>query len=278
MHTHENTLTDPTWTNPAQWPAGSDTFVEAFAKGLLVMTSFAQDRTLSLADISRRTGLPRAGVRRLLHTLVALGIARQEGVAFMLTPRALQLGHAYLSSLPLRDVAQPVIDALAREADEIISISVLHEASAVYIARAEFTSGPRRSLPVGSRLNVYCTSMGRVLLAGLPTDACLALLSNTDRRSRTAHTITELPALMQEIDKVRQQGYSQVIEEVEIGSCGLAVPIRGASGDVVAALNVTTNLARRAPEALLQEMLPRLIKSAEQIGQNLPVGIGAQAA
>ncbi len=286
MRTHNNTnttaktvntnsLIDPVWTDSSHWPAGSDTFVEAFAKGLLVMTSFAKDRALSLADISRRTGLPRAGVRRLLHTLVALGIARQDGVAFMLTPRALELGYAYLSSLPLREVAQPVIDTLAREADEVVSISVLDEASAVYIARAEITSRPRRSLPVGSRLDVYCTSMGRVLMASLAPETCHALLSKIERKARTAHTITDLDELLREIDKVREQGWCIIVEEVEIGSCGMAVPVRNADGDVIAAINLSTNLARRSPETLVKDLLPRLLTAADKIGQLVPAGFGA---
>lgn len=104
-------VSDP-WTDISKWPSGSDTFVEAFAKGLAVISAFGDHRKLTLTEVARRTNLPRAGARRLLYTLVTLGMARQEGDDFMLTPRILQLGFSYLSSLSLREVAQPVIETL----------------------------------------------------------------------------------------------------------------------------------------------------------------------
>ncbi|HEY0220529.1 MAG TPA: helix-turn-helix domain-containing protein, partial [Afipia sp.] len=118
-----NGLSDQ-WMRHEQWPDGSDVFVEAFAKGLLVIAAFNQERSLSLSEVARRTQLPRAGVRRLLHTLDTLGIARRSGDQFMLTPRVLQLGFAFVSSLSLREVAQPVIETLSRESNEVVAITV----------------------------------------------------------------------------------------------------------------------------------------------------------
>jgi IclR family pca regulon transcriptional regulator len=252
------------------WPGGSDTFVESFAKGLLVIAAFSHERALSLTDIARRTGLPRAGVRRLLHTLVTLGIARHDGDLFMLTPRALQLGFAYLSSLSLREVAQPVIEQLSREADEVVAISVLDGTDATYIARAEVTSVLRQRLTIGSRIPAYCTSMGRVLLAGLPADECAACLADTELRAWTRLTVIDPAALQLEIANVRSQGWSLVSEELELGACGIAVPVRDANGNVMAALNLSTNLARHTPEAMIETFLPRLRTAAEQITQSLP--------
>lgn len=264
------TMSSDLWTDVSSWPAGSDTFVEAFAKGLVVITAFNQERTLTLSEVARHTNLPRAGVRRMLHTLVTLGIARQDGDAFMLTPRVLQLGFSYLSSLSLREIAQPVIETLSREADEVVAISVLDGADVVYITRAEVTSVLRRSLTVGSRIPAFCTSMGRVLLAGLSPEACAATLANSERRSWTRFTTTEPAKLQREIAKVREQGWSLVVEELEIGAFGIAAPIRGRAGNTVAAINLSTNLARHSPKALVKNFLPRLLKAADQIAQHLP--------
>lgn len=259
---------DP-WTDISRWPTGSDTFVEAFAKGLAVISAFSYQRRLTLADVARQTNLPRAGVRRLLHTLVTLGMARQDGDDFMLTPRILQLGFSYLSSLSLREVAQPVIERLSRKADEVVAISVLDGADVLYIARAEVTSVLRRGLITGSRIPAFCTSMGRVLLAALPEEECSALLAGSERRQWTRMTVTDLASLEREIQKVRTQAWSIVVEELEIGAFGMAVPIYGADGSTIAAINLSTNRARHSPRALLKTFMPALKTAADEISQHL---------
>jgi IclR family transcriptional regulator, pca regulon regulatory protein len=263
-------MSGDSWTDIASWPAGSDTFVEAFAKGLVVITAFNGERTLTLSEAARRANLPRAGVRRMLHTLVTLGMARQDGDAFTLTPRVLQLGFSYLSSLSLREIAQPVIETLSREADEVVAISVLDGADVVYITRAEVTSVLRRSLTVGSRIPAFCTSMGRVLLAGLSPESSASTLAHSQRRAWTKFTTTDPARLKREIDKVREQGWSLVVEELEIGAFGIAAPIKDSAGSTVAAINLSTNLARHSPKALVKKFLPRLLKAADQISQHLP--------
>ena len=107
----------------AGWPSGSDTFVESFAKGLAVIGAFGDGAgALTISDVSKLTGLPRAGVRRLLLSLVALSLAEDHDGRFSLTPRVLRLGYAYLASLSLREIAQPLIETMARECDEIVAV------------------------------------------------------------------------------------------------------------------------------------------------------------
>lgn len=259
-----------TWTQSATWPVSGDTFVESFAKGLTVIAAFGHERALNLSQIARRTGLSRASTRRLLHTLTALGFAHQDEDLFMLTPRVLQLGFAYLSTLSLRDVAQPVIESLSRATNEAVGLSVLDDLDAVYVARAELTSVLRRRLTIGSGIPAFCTSMGRVLLAGLDPAECASRLAGVERRAWTRHTVTDLDPLIDEIARVRGQGWSLVAEQLEIGTCGIAVPVCDNSGKVVAALNLSTNLARHTPDSMIETFLPRLREGADQISRQLP--------
>jgi IclR family pca regulon transcriptional regulator len=261
-------VSDP-WTDISKWPGGSDTFVEAFAKGLAVISAFDHHRKLTLTEVAQHTSLPRAGARRMLYTLVTLGMANQEGDDFTLTPRILQLGFSYLSSLSLREVAQPVIETLSRKADEVVAISVLDGADVLYIARAEVTSVLRRGLTTGSRIPAFCTSMGRVLLAGLSKEECSGVLTNSERRQWTRTTVTDVRELEHEIEKVRAQGWSIVSQELELGAFGMAVPIYGANGSTVAAINLSTNLARHSPKALLKKYMPALKAAADDISQHL---------
>ncbi len=253
-----NGLSDQ-WMQHEQWPQGSDVFVEAFAKGLLVIAAFNQDRSLSLSEVSRRTRLPRAGVRRLP------GSRGADECSF----RVLQLGFAFVSSLSLREVAQPVIETLSRESNEVVAITVLDGPNVVYVARAEVTSVLRRSLTIGSRLPAFCTSMGRVLLAGISAEERGKILQESDRRQFAPATVTNVKKLEKEIENVGKQGWSIVSEELELGACGIGAPIKDEKGNVVAAINLSTNLARHSPQELKRKFLPAVLKAAGQISQHL---------
>jgi IclR family pca regulon transcriptional regulator len=255
----------------AAWPSGHDGFVEAFAKGLAVIGAFGPDGgARSLADLARRTGLPRAGVRRLVLTLVELGLAEPRDGGFILTPRVLRLGFAYLSSLGLREVAQPLIERLSREADEVVAVSVLDGDELVYVARAEVQGVLRRSLTIGSRLPAFCTSMGRVLLSGLSDAAVRGLLTRKPLPAYTPRTLTDPEALAAAVAATRRAGWAMVSEELEIGACGLAAAIRDTRGRVVAAVNLSTNLARHGEADFVATFRDRLLAVAAEIERRLP--------
>jgi IclR family pca regulon transcriptional regulator len=254
----------------ANWPAGSDEFVEAFAKGLLVISAFADvGAPLSLAELSARTGLPRAGVRRLVLTLEHLGFAAQRDGRFVLMPKTLRLGYAYLSSLSLREVAQPLIDSLARHVDETVGLSVLDGSDITFIARAEVRGLLRRSVTIGSRLPAFATSMGRALLSGLGKRDLRSFLESSPRTGYTKHTLVSVPELEEEVARVRKRGYSVVTEELELGVCGVAVPVLDGNGMTVAAINVSTNLAQHGERDFVRKVKEPLLQTAREVTAQL---------
>jgi IclR family pca regulon transcriptional regulator len=257
----------------AGWPSGSDEFVEAFAKGLAVIGAFGKGTgSLTITEIAERTGLPRAGVRRLLLTLVQVGLAEQTAPRFRLTAKAMRLGFAYLSSLGLPEIAQPLIERLAKEVNELVAMSVLDGPDIAYVARAEVRPTLDRSLSIGARLPAFATSMGRVLLAELD-EKSLARSLGTDRLQRfTNRTVASKAALAALLGEVRRKGYALASEQIELGVCGLAVPIRGDSGRVIAALNISANLARHPERAFTSVFLPKLLSLREAIEGALPPG------
>lgn len=257
----------------ATWPRGSDAFVEAFAKGLAVIAAFGDSQdSLTMAELAKRTGLPRAGVRRLLLTLVALGFAVEEQGRYSLTPRVLRLGYAYLSSLTFREVAQPAIEALARQCDEVVAVSVLDGDDVTYVARAEPSSVLRRSLTIGSRIPSFCTSMGRVLLAGLPEPEMQERLVRMPRPAFNRRTVTDVAAIEKEIARARTQGWCFASEELELGACGIAAPIRDVRGRVVAALNISTNLGRHTEKTFVKRFRPLLMELAGKLSGGIAHG------
>lgn len=247
-------------------PRPGDSYVQSFARGLAVIRSFsaaAPQQTLS--EVAARTGLTRAGARRILLTLQTLGYVVSDGKQFRLTPRILDLGFAYLSSMPMWNLAEPVMEQLAEQVQESCSAAVLDGADIVYVLRVSTHKIMSISLGAGSRLPAYCTSMGRVLLAGLPEDEARALLAAQPRPAHTRHTLTDIDALMARLNKARTQGWALVDQELEEGLISVAAPIVDRQGRVIAALNVSGQANRTSARVMQAEFLPSLLLAARQI-------------
>jgi IclR family transcriptional regulator, pca regulon regulatory protein len=171
-------------------------YVQSLSRGLTVLEAFNAERpAMTLADMARATGLTRATARRLLHTLVALGFVSTDGRTFELTPRVLDLGFAYVSSLQLPDIAQPFMEALSDRVHESVSASVLDGSQIVYVARVNTQRIMGISLAIGSRLPAAWTSMGRVLLAGLTDTQLDGFLDGLVITPLTTESITDIDAL-----------------------------------------------------------------------------------
>src|SRR5690606_15207508 len=134
-----------------------------------------------------------------------------------LTPKILDLGFAYLSSLPLWNLAEPVMEELVQEIKESCSAAVLDATDIVYVLRVPTHKIMAINLGVGSRLPAYCTSMGRVLMAGLPDDVLEARLAQSDLRQHTPKTVIDPVRLREQIEQARLQGWALVAEELEEG-------------------------------------------------------------
>lgn len=255
--------------NGAARPRDADQ-MGGFAKGLTVIEAFGRGRhALTIAEAARLSGLDRATARRCLLTLVKAGYAATDGRYFELTPRILRLGHAYLAtSLPR--LIQPWLDQLAEKLHHVCSASVLDGNEVVYIARATQHRLMGEGLHPGRRLPAYCTSMGRVLLAALPPERARALIAAGERQKLTSRTLTDLDQLMAELDRVREQGYAIIDQELELGSRSIAVPIRDLSSQTVAACNVGVHAAHSTLERLREEFLPYLLETQAQLAQILP--------
>ena len=259
-------------TPPATEPAppapirSGDAFVQSFARGLAVLRSFGADAPAqTLTGAAERSGLTRAGARRILLTLQQLGYVEAEGRLFRLTPRVMELGFAYLSSQPVWHLAQPVMEELVQDIHESSSAAVLDGDDIVYVLRVPAKKIMAISLGPGSRLPAYCTAMGRVLLAGLPETERRVRLARVPLVARTARTVTDVDALMALLDGVRRDGHALVHGELEEGLVSMAAPIVNRAGRVVAAINVSAQDQRMPPDQMRKRLLPRLLESAASI-------------
>lgn len=241
-----------------------------FAKGLLVIEAFGKgSNRLTIAEVARLSGLDRAAARRCLLTLVEAGYATTNDRYFELTPRILRLGHSYLAaSLPR--LIRPSLDQLSNRLRESCSAAVLDGKDVIYIARSSHHHIMGAGLHAGSRLPAYCSTLGRTMLAALPPEQARAILESSDRTKFTERTLTEIPALMAELDRIRDAGYAYIDEELEIGSRSVAVPIRNLSNRTVASINVGLHASRGTVERVQEEILPALFDVQAQLAEILP--------
>ena len=245
-------------------------FVQSMARGLAVIKAFDEDhKQLTLSEVAGITGLARAAARRFLLTLAELGYVRTDGRMFALTPRVLELGYAYLSSLSLPQIAEPHLERMVAEVQESASVTVLDGTDIVYVARVPTSRIMRVTISIGTRFPAYATSMGRVLLAGLGDAELDARLAQLSMQPITPRTITDPAALRAELGRVRSQGWALVDQELEEGLRSLAAPILGRDGQVVAAANIATHAARTSAAEARRSLLPVLLRTTEQIGADL---------
>ena len=210
--------------------------------------------------------------RRFLLTLQRIGYVRSEDRRFVLTPRVLELGYAFLSSLTLPQIAQPHLRGLVQRVGESSSVSVLDGTDIVYVAREPTQRIMTVAISVGTRFPAYATSMGRVLLGGLDGPDLDAFLQALEARSLTRSTLTDKRRLRREIDHVRRQGWALVDQELEDGLRSVAVPLHTPEGRVVAAINLSTHASRRTPTAIRRDLLPPLLATAAAIECDLAAG------
>lgn len=267
-------LAPPPYVSPAKRIeefAGDPNFMTSLARGLAVINAFQErKRHLTIAQISHRTEIPRAAVRRCLYSLMKLGYVTTDGRTYSLLPKVLTLGHAYLSSTPLAVSAQPFLDRLSEQLHEACNLATLEGEQVLYIARSAI---PQRlisvDLSVGSRLPAYCTSMGRILLAALDDDQLQDYLAHSEMQPKTSRTLHTPDALWECLQRVRHQGWCIVDQELEQGLRSLAVPVYDSAGHVLAAMNISTHAARVPAAELEKRYLPLMLSASRELSGQL---------
>jgi IclR family pca regulon transcriptional regulator len=249
-------------------------YVQGLQRGFAVIKAFSADApVLTIADVAARTGLTRAVARRYLYTLVELGCVARTGPTFALTPRILDLGFTYLSTIGVASLAQPFMERLAQQLHESCSVSVLDGSDCVYVARVPAKRIMSINLSVGSRLPAHATSMGKVLLAHLTAERLATYFASAPLVPMTKRTICSEPALRRELDAVRERGYAFADQESEDGVRTVAVPLFDRRHHVVAAMNVSGHSSRVSMRELKGRFLPALVDAA----RDASAALGAHA-
>jgi IclR family transcriptional regulator, pca regulon regulatory protein len=238
----------------------SQTFVSAFARGLAVIEAFDRARApLSLAEVAARAGIDRAVARRMLMTLIKLGLVAESQRHYQLTPRVLRLGYSFLSQTGLDGIVQPFVSEVAQRTGESCSVALLDDTEVVSIVH---TPSPAHkigfTLRPGTRWPAYLMASGRVLLAGKPDAEVRALLGRMQRKALTRRTLVKIDAILDAVRTAREKDFALVDGELEEGLMAVAVPIRDHSGRVIASLNSSSSATRTTARSFCEAVVPVL--------------------
>ena len=241
-------------------------FIEALARGLDVRRGFGTvHRQMTLTEVAEAAGLARPTARRVLITLAELGYVRAEGGSFTLTTRVLELGMAYVASSNLWDLTRPHLRDLVAETRESCSIAQLDGSDIVYVARVAVPKLVTLSVTVGTRFPAAVTSLGKVLLASLPQEALEDVLATPSRSGVTPAAEPSRADLERELREIRARGWAVTDQQLATAVRSVAAPIRNGDGVVVAAVNVNAHALETSLEVLVDEHLPRLLRTASAI-------------
>lgn len=241
--------------------------VNSVLKAFEVLKTFSRDKPrMTLSEVAEYAGMSRASARRFLLTFTHAGYMETDGKRFHLTPKLLELGHSVLASSNMWDVARPVMRELAEKLGESCYGAVLDGSEILYVVHVPSAQRVVNiGLRVGSRMPAYCTSIGRVLLAGLNSDAAERIISSMKPVALTPKTVTAKARLREIVQQTRRQGWAIVDEELETGLRSISVPIGNRSGATVAALNVCGPSSRVTLEEMRTRFLPEMIDAVDRI-------------
>ena len=240
------------------------------AKGLRVIRAFARDHAaLSLSDIARSARIPAATARRCLLTLEELGYVTRSGRNFLLRPKVLELGAAYLESMNIEQITRTHLEELARKTEDSAALCVLDGVDIVYVARASVRTLLRLEAHIGSRFPAHATSTGRILLAGLSPEGLQRYFAGAQLEALTERTVTDPLKLRALIEDCRRLGYAAVEDELAYGVIALAVPVFDHRHRVVAALNSSSHSRRTTRTRLLRDRLAMLQQASREISADL---------
>jgi DNA-binding IclR family transcriptional regulator len=227
--------------------------VQSLGRAFAILEEVARHREgIGLADLSKRVGLHNSTTFHLVKTMVSLGYIRQEkdSKRYRVGRPLFALAASSLDEIEMVSVATPVLEDLARETGESSHFAVRMGDAVVVIAR---TSGPG-AFQLADRVGVvrpaHCTALGKVILASLRPDQLQRFLQRVELKPSTEKSVTEIPALLREIDEVRQSGIAFDDGEFNLEVRCVAVPVKDFTGQIVGALGISGPIWRLSIQAL----------------------------
>ncbi|MCA8966277.1 MAG: IclR family transcriptional regulator [Planctomycetes bacterium] len=262
---------------PGDEPPDARLFVNSLAKGLQVLRAFGNGpAAMTIAEVATATGLGRSSAQRLVYTLERLRYLQRDAAtrAYRLTPRALDLGYAFLQHDVLVEHAARTLGEIARFSEEAASLTELDDVDIVVLARLPSQHLFSVNVLQGMRFPAWCSAPGRAMLAFLPPEQIDSVLDRSRIEPITPHTITDPARLHAALDEVRTHGFALAVEELFLGTLSIAAPVVGSRGDARAAINLLCPTVRWPAERARAELGPLLVQKSRELSQAAAPGTG----
>jgi DNA-binding IclR family transcriptional regulator len=254
------------------WPMNSNRTHQSLDRGLRIIEAIAAiNDSATLAEIARKTALPRSTAHHLLQALVDFGYLVQDLHArtYTLAPKLFRLTGRTWSKGQLAEIAMPFLDELSHRTGEGTSLAVLRDGVVTVIAKRE-PEGPVRVVQeVGARRPIYCTAVGKALAAWLPEQELIGIIQRTIFERKTANTLISPTAFRRELARIRATGFALDNEEHVEGIRCIAAPVRDHSGEVRASLCVVG-----PKNHLPQRRLPQIRQVLAALAADLSARLG----
>jgi IclR family pca regulon transcriptional regulator len=246
-------------------------FIQSLAKGLAGLQAFTDiGRPLILSELAQAVGITNTAALRLCYTLTELGFIRRDSQKqYHLTPNVLRLGYPAICCSDWHDIAKYYLEQLFKEVRETVGLSILEGAYIMYVIRITEREYMPLDIRIGTRLPVYCTAMGKVMMALGSPKKTRSILHKIAFRPLTQRTITHVDKFLEELNKVRMKGYAINDEELSIGNRAVAAPVVDKHGYAVAAINIAMPTTDYTEKQMEEKLAPQAIKTAREISEAL---------
>jgi DNA-binding IclR family transcriptional regulator len=253
----------------------SDSPSEAVERALTMLEVVSQaSEGLSNAEISRKLNIPKSSASYILRTLETQGyLARDhESGRYRVGLKILSLSRGALGGLDVRGVALPIMRRLTQQTGLTCHLAVLDGAEAVYIEKVEPEGFIRMDTWVGRRMRVHATSVGKAIVAHISHEQLEQILLRSGMEKRTPKTITTLPRLLKDLEKVRTQGYAVDDEENNLGARCVGAPIFDEHDSILASLGLSGTTQQVSPQTM-----PRILEVLKDAARHISMGMGYRA-
>jgi len=247
----------------------------AVERALAMLEAAAQEpEGLSNAEISRKLEIPKSSASYILRTLEKQGYLHrdEESGKYRVGLKILSLSRGALSGIDVREVALPIMRHLMEKTNLTCHLAILDGPEAVYIEKVEPQGFIRMDTWVGRRMRVHATSVGKALVAHIPQPQLEKIISERAMEKRTAKTITTLPRLLKELEKVRGQGYAVDDEENNIGARCVGAPIFNQQGLIEASIGLSGTINQ-----VNAQTMPRILEALKDAARHISMQLGYRA-
>jgi len=240
-------------------------------RGLMVVSEIADSRVpLRFADLQAALDVPKATLNRILGSLQTEGMVRfnESSQTYSVGYRLLELANMAWKQSDVRELAYPSMLDLAEVTGESVQLAVMVDSNAVYLSQVESEQSVRYSVSVGDKSPIYCSGVGKAILAAMPLEQQQAFVGSLEFKRYTQQTITSPVLLLRELKEIAKCGIASDIEEHQHGIRCVAAAIVDTAGLPVAAISVTAPTFR-VTDSDFDDWGKRVAKAAQVIAQRL---------